>query len=109
MVTPADTAMIGSTTSRASPAAKTSGNVRRTAYTPTLVSSPLNSAAIETGHVWYVSGSQNQSGKNAPFRPKTTSSMTDRPVNPVGRGTPAADRSATNRARSAMFRVPVIP
>ena len=109
MVNPAEMANRGSTTSRASPAANTRGKVRSTAYTPILVSSPLNRAAIETGNVWYVSGNQNQRGKNAPLRPNTMRRRTDRPVKPVGSGTPASVRSATIRARSAMFSVPVIP
>ena len=82
---------------------KSSVSVRTIAYTPTLVSSPANTAVTGAGAVGYESGSQKDSGNTAALMPKATSSMTWSSVRVPW------SRSPSLMARSAMLMVPVAP
>src|SRR5690606_35087701 len=79
-------------------------NIRISAYTPALVSSPPNMAAIAEGGVWYDEGSQKYIGNTAALIPKPIkNSMAVTLIRP------RLGTWLTFRERSAIFRLPVRP
>ena len=80
---------------------KSSVSVRMSAYTPTLVSKPANTAVTELGEVGYESGNQKNSGNTAALIPNATSSNRFNPSR-----TPSGS-SASLAGSSAMLTVPV--
>ena len=78
-------------------------SVRISAYTPTLVSSPANTAVTGAGAVGYESGSQNDTGKMAALMPKAISSIR------CSTSCVSCGSCATRSATWAMFTVPTAP